>query len=938
MTQLCELINKSGELLAKNLSHLDTVLGALDVQEHSLGVLAVLFVKFSMPSVPDFETLFSQVQLFISTCNGEHIRYATDTFAGLCHQLTNALVERKQKVTLLLACQQPLRGISILRQAIDKMQMNTNQLTSIHADLCQLCLLAKCFKPALPYLDVDMMDICKENGAYDAKHFLCYYYYGGMIYTGLKNFERALYFYEQAITTPAMAVSHIMLESYKKYILVSLILLGKVQQLPKYTSQIIGRFVKPLSNAYHELAQVYATNKPSELRSLVNKHSETFTRDNNMGLVKQCLSSLYKKNIQRLTKTFLTLSLQDMASRVQLSGPQEAEKYVLHMIEDGEIFASINQKDGMVCFHDNPEKYNNPAMLHNIDQEGPPGGDSPGQSEQAEDEEGGIQMSSRIRSHSPADGASVDSSSPGPKKSDMCEASGFPLPPKSPLPSAGVPVPFVCPGREGPIFFGDEQHGFVFSHTFFIKDSLARGFQRWYSIITIMMDRIYLINSWPFLLGKIRGIVFEAEQYGCPQRAQRMNTAFTPFLHQRNGNAARSLTSLTNDENLWACLHTSFAWLLKACGSRLTEKLLEGAPTEDTLVQMEKLADLEEESEAWDNSEEEDGKSTSQKDVQEGSGQMKNQADFGLPADCSSWNRPGGSQSVFRSLRHLRQARNGHWITGRGEGPLPILTTMLPVGCVRTIPYSNQYEEAYRCNFLGLGPQVKIPPHILSSEFAVLVEVRPATRLSLYPVLFDEDQPLSKYEFVVTSGSPLAADRVGPTILNKIEAALMNQNLSVDVVDQCLICLKEEWMNKVKVLFKFTKVDSRPKEDTQKLLSILGASEEDNVKLLKFWMTGLSKTYKSHLMSTVRRILVRHDQDKGYMHHKFAIVDKKVLITGSLNWTTQAIQTNQENVLVVEDQALVNIFLAEFEKIWENYNPANYTFFSKHEKTGIENA
>ncbi|XP_022347188.1 COP9 signalosome complex subunit 3 isoform X2 [Enhydra lutris kenyoni] len=301
MTQLCELINKSGELLAKNLSHLDTVLGALDVQEHSLGVLAVLFVKFSMPSVPDFETLFSQVQLFISTCNGEHIRYATDTFAGLCHQLTNALVERKQ----------PLRGIGVLKQAIDKMQMNTNQLTSIHADLCQLCLLAKCFKPALPYLDVDMMDICKENGAYDAKHFLCYYYYGGMIYTGLKNFERALYFYEQAITTPAMAVSHIMLESYKKYILVSLILLGKVQQLPKYTSQIVGRFIK----------------------------------------------------------TFLTLSLQDMASRVQLSGPQEAEKYVLHMIEDGEIFASINQKDGMVSFHDNPEKYNNPAMLHNIDQE-----------------------------------------------------------------------------------------------------------------------------------------------------------------------------------------------------------------------------------------------------------------------------------------------------------------------------------------------------------------------------------------------------------------------------------------------------------------------------------------------------------------------------------------------------------------------------------------
>ncbi|NXE38746.1 FLCN protein, partial [Ptilorrhoa leucosticta] len=549
-------------------------------------------------------------------------------------------------------------------------------------------------------------------------------------------------------------------------------------------------------------------------------------------------------------------------------------------------------------------------VLHSPLPQGAGSGDISGQNEQAEEEEGGIQMSSRIRSHSPAEGASADSSSPGPKKSDMCEASGcrslagghpgyvshdketsikyvshqhpnhpqlFSIVRQACVRSLSCEV---CPGREGPIFFGDEQHGFVFSHTFFIKDSLARGFQRWYSIITIMMDRIYLINSWPFLLGKIRGIidelqgkalkVFEAEQFGCPQRAQRMNTAFTPFLHQRNGNAARSLTSLTNDENLWACLHTSFAWLLKACGSRLTEKLLEGAPTEDTLVQMEKLADLKEESEGWDGSEEEE-KLSSQPDVVEGQELSKSSPETSLMPDCNSWNVAHRRLSVFRSLRHMRQVLGAsafrmlawHVLMGNQviwkardkdlvQSAFDVLRTMLPIGCVRIIPYSDQYEEAYRCNFLGLSPHVQIPPHILSSEFAVLVEVRAATRSSLYPTLFDDEQSLNKYEFVVTSGSPVAADRVGPTILNKIEAALTNQNLSVDVVDQCLVCLKEEWMNKVKVLFKFTKVDSRPKEDTQKLLSILGAAEEDNVKLLKFWMTGLSKTYKSHLMSTVR--------------------------------------------------------------------------------------
>lgn len=74
-------------------------------------------------------------------------------------------------------------------------------------------------------------------------------------------------------------------------------------------------------------------------------------------------------------------------------------------------------------------------------------------------------------------------------------------------------------------------------------------------------------------------------------------------------------------------------------------------------------------------------------------------------------------------------------------------------------------------------------------------------------------------------------------------------------------------------------------------------------------------------------IQVRHDQDLGYMHHKFAIVDKKVLITGSLNWTTQAIQNNRENVLIMEDAEYVRLFLEEFERIWEEFNPTKYSFF-----------
>lgn len=104
------------------------------------------------------------------------------------------------------------------------------------------------------------------------------------------------------------------------------------QAIPKYASQVVSRFIKPLSQPYHDLATAFAMDNNSSLNTIVNKHSDVYTRDHNMGLVKQVASVLYKKNIQRLTKTFLTLSLTDVASRVGLPTPADAEKYILHMV------------------------------------------------------------------------------------------------------------------------------------------------------------------------------------------------------------------------------------------------------------------------------------------------------------------------------------------------------------------------------------------------------------------------------------------------------------------------------------------------------------------------------------------------------------------------------------------------------------------------------
>jgi COP9 signalosome complex subunit 3 len=38
-------------------------------------------------------------------------------------------------------------------------------------------------------------------------------------------------------------------------------------------------------------------------------------------------------------------------------------------IEDGDIFAEINQKDGMVSFREDPEEYNSVEMVNRLDAE-----------------------------------------------------------------------------------------------------------------------------------------------------------------------------------------------------------------------------------------------------------------------------------------------------------------------------------------------------------------------------------------------------------------------------------------------------------------------------------------------------------------------------------------------------------------------------------------
>lgn len=78
--------------------------------------------------------------------------------------------------------------------------------------------------------------------------------------------------------------------------------------------------------------------------------------------------------------------------------------------------------------------------------------------------------------------------------------------------------------------------------------------------------------------------------------------------------------------------------------------------------------------------------------------------------------------------------------------------------------------------------------------------------------------------------------------------------------------------------------------------------------------------------SDVRRleragVAVREDHSPFHMHHKFAVVDGRVALTGSYNWTRGAAHNNEENLVVSNDPRLVGPLEREFKALWTRLSP-----------------
>jgi len=80
----------------------------------------------------------------------------------------------------------------------------------------------------------------------------------------------------------------------------------------------------------------------------------------------------------------------------------------------------------------------------------------------------------------------------------------------------------------------------------------------------------------------------------------------------------------------------------------------------------------------------------------------------------------------------------------------------------------------------------------------------------------------------------------------------------------------------------------------------------------------IESSYSVSRFLVQKEIKVRISSNNYIMHNKFAIIDNRILLTGYYNWTFSANNRNDENLMVIDDPEIIEIFQNQFVNLWTN--------------------
>lgn len=243
-----------------------------------------------------------------------------------------------------------------MRRACGLLAPNKEHALPLHADYIALCVHAKAYEEALWFVPERGEGGIGVRTVYDpvrtgisAADVLCEFYYLAVVHIVRKNYGEALQACRLALAVPSSTLSDVAVAAYRKFVLVSLLHVGRMLPPPVVSSYTTSR-LKSYATEYVDLAKAFSASNFDEFRKLAASHAAQFEEHENSGLIALLLKALPRRKIIALTSSFVTLGLEQIASRVELSSASEAEALVLDMVAKGSIRAKIDAQKQVVRF------------------------------------------------------------------------------------------------------------------------------------------------------------------------------------------------------------------------------------------------------------------------------------------------------------------------------------------------------------------------------------------------------------------------------------------------------------------------------------------------------------------------------------------------------------------------------------------------------------
>lgn len=280
-------------------------LTTLDPFQDSLGYLYILMAQISMyasrtksipPQMMPGQEIWQKIVRFVSGFDPLQMRYSGKQWFPFVNTLSSLAPLGKSG---------GMTATHLLAQAMLRLDPSCGTLTTNHLDLVRMAVESTAYDGALPVLDRDVHSLPQKSGPPDTfpcsdhglsssfitidaslteklerNEVLEYYLLCAMVYIGVQDFGRAKFYLEHVLSTPTSqpgTVTGMMLEAYKKWVLVSLLVRGKTSGLPNTTNQNAVKTLRSLAKPYESIAEAFKNHDRRRLQAEVDEAQKMLT-------------------------------------------------------------------------------------------------------------------------------------------------------------------------------------------------------------------------------------------------------------------------------------------------------------------------------------------------------------------------------------------------------------------------------------------------------------------------------------------------------------------------------------------------------------------------------------------------------------------------------------------------------------------------------------